>query len=66
MIECPLTERQLRVVSKLATGAPAKTVAGDLNMTLASVHNDIQRALQKIPAGNSVGLVAFAIRKGWI
>jgi DNA-binding NarL/FixJ family response regulator len=65
-IECPLTPRQLRVVSALSKGSPAKTVAGWLNITVTMVNNDIQRALAATNSGNAVGLVAKAIRNGWI
>jgi DNA-binding NarL/FixJ family response regulator len=61
-----LSRRQLQVIDRLSTGRPAKSVATDLNMTVASVNNDIQRAIQALDAGNTAGLVATALRKGWI
>jgi DNA-binding NarL/FixJ family response regulator len=61
-----LSCRQLTVIDRLSTGRPVKSVAADLNMTVASVNNDIQRAIHALDAGNTAGLVATALRKGWI
>lgn len=61
-----LTPRQLRVIDALASGKPAKKVAGDLKLTIHQVTNDIQRAIHTLDAGNTAGLVATALRRGWI
>lgn len=61
-----LTRRQLQVIDGLSTGKPAKAVAGELKLTINQVTNDIQRAIHVLDAGNTAGLVAAALRKGWI
>lgn len=64
--ECPLTQRQLKVVEQLSTGAPAKLIAGRLGTSVGSVQMHIQHALEKAKAGNAAGLVALALREGWM
>lgn len=63
---CPLTQRQLQVIEQLSTGAPAKVIAGRLDTTVGSVQMHIQHALEKVKAGNAAGLVATALRSGWV
>lgn len=61
-----LSRRQLKVIDELSAGKPAKVVAEDLRLTINMVNNDIQRAIETLHAGNAAGLVATALRKGWI
>lgn len=64
--ECPLTQKQLKVVEQLSTGAPAKLIADRLGTSIGSVQMHVQHALIKSRAGNAAGLVALAIREGWV
>lgn len=63
---CPLTSRRLKVIEQLATGAPAKLIATRLDTSIGSVQMHVQHALEKVKAGNAAGLVALAIREGWM
>jgi len=65
-MNCPLTPRQIKVVEELSSGIPAKTAADHLRLTINMVNNDIQRAIRAANSGNAAGLVAKAIREGWI
>lgn len=61
-----LSDRQIEIIAKLAEGKPAKVVANEMKISLASVNNDVGSSIKKLSAGNTAGLVATAFRHGWI
>ena len=62
----PLSERELACVRGFADGKTAKHVARDLGITHNVVGGYLQIARLKVGAKTTTGLVAIALRKGWI
>lgn len=65
-MDCPLSQRQIKVVEKLSQGLQAKAAANDLHMTTVTVNRDIEKAMKASNTRNTTGLVATALRQGWI
>lgn len=66
MSECPLTEKELRVVRLLADGKDCQDIALILDRSKMTVTRIIASTKNKTGAGNMHGLVAMALRRGWI
>lgn len=65
-MDCPLSQRQVKVVELLSRGLQAKATACELHMTTITVNRDIEKAMKASNARNTTGLVATALRQGWI
>lgn len=63
---CPLNHREIEVVRKLSHGLRAKQIARELLTTEAVVRNCTKIATRVAQAKNTTGLVAKALREGWI
>lgn len=64
--ECPLTEPQLEVVRWLSLGKTYEEAAEILGCGLSGLQHRIARAWKNTGTCNATGLVAMALRKGWI
>lgn len=58
--------RAIEIISLLAEGYVAKEIADQLDISLSTVNDHIERAKRKVNARNSVELVAMATRSGII
>lgn len=63
---CPLTTRELECVRGIADGGSQKSVARDLGISPHVVGSYLEKARFRTQIGTTAGLVALAIRKGWI
>lgn len=63
---CPLTGRQIEAVTLLADGLSAKEIAIQWGQSYHWVNNCIYDAMKVSGTSKSTGLVAMALRKGWI
>ncbi len=63
---CPLTDRQIKIVSRVAAGDHRKIIASDLGVSLASICHWMQDARILARVHTDEHLVATAIRNGWI
>ena len=62
----PLTPRETDVVAALADGLTAKQIGRKFDISPNTVHNVVIFLRAKTGAANVTGLVAKAIREGWI
>ena len=62
----PLTDREMQVLHRLATGAPNQQIADDLIVTLATVKKHITHLLGKLGAANRTEAVTRARQLGLI
>ncbi|NTF54400.1 hypothetical protein G6L12_05765 [Agrobacterium rhizogenes] len=63
----PLRPAEAEILQKIADGFVLKQIAHDAGISEAAVSNRIERARQRVGAGNStLTFVAMAIRCGWI
>jgi DNA-binding NarL/FixJ family response regulator len=61
-----LRPRELEVLRLLAAGAPNKTLATELHLSLNTVRNHVQSILYKLDAHSKLEAVATAVRAGLI
>ena len=66
MSECPLTEPQLEVVRWLSQGKTYSEIAEIEGCSLSALQHRTARAWDKTGTSNTTGLVAMALRRGWI
>lgn len=66
MSDCPFSPRELEAVKYLADGLIAKTIAFKMGITEPGVNNLLKIARLKAGKHTATGLVAHAIREGWI
>ncbi|MGX1353399.1 DNA-binding CsgD family transcriptional regulator [Bradyrhizobium elkanii] len=64
--ECPLTEREIDIVKRIAQGDTAKEVAQQIGWTHYSVNERIKTVRRIVGAKNAPHLATIALRKGWI
>lgn len=64
--ECPLSVRELEVLSMTSHGFSEKEIADNLNLSSATVKTHRRNMIQKMNVKNSVELVRVAIAKNWI
>jgi two-component system response regulator DesR len=62
---CPLTPRELDVLSVVASGVPSDEVAAKLHLTAGTVRNYISAILRKTGARNRLEAVRLAEDAGW-
>lgn len=63
---CPLSEKQLQAVQLSAQDKIVKTVAYEMGISTNVVTNYLQIARLKAGVDTTTGLVAKALREGWI
>jgi DNA-binding NarL/FixJ family response regulator len=63
---CQLTERQLTILRRLASGESAKEVAHNLSLSPKSIENYSYRIMRKLGLQDRVQLCRYAIRHGLI
>lgn len=61
-----LTERELEVLSMLASGATNKAIAGELVLSVNTIRNYVQSILMKLDAHSKLEAVSAAVRQGII
>jgi DNA-binding CsgD family transcriptional regulator len=61
-----LSPRQAQIVGMLADGMTGKETASRLGMSHESVRTHLRRAFEACRVNTSAGLVATAMRRGWI
>lgn len=66
MAECPLTHKQIEIIRWLANGKEQVEVAEIIGCARNSVSRHVSKAHQTVGTFNMHGLVAMALRKGWI
>ncbi|MFK3847910.1 helix-turn-helix transcriptional regulator [Agrobacterium pusense] len=66
MCDCPLSETELRVVRWLSDGKDCQDIAIILERSKMTVTRHIASSYNKTGTHNMHGLVAFALRKGWL
>lgn len=59
-----LTDREVEVLRHFATGAPPKSIAEQLRISVKTVQNQLSSVRQKIGVQETAGLVRYAIRIG--
>lgn len=66
MSECPLTPRQVHVLEWLSKGKTVGEISEITGRSKNTINGQIKAAFEQAGASNAVGLVAKAIRMGWI
>jgi two-component system, NarL family, response regulator DevR len=61
-----LTERELEVLNRLASGATNKVIAAELFLSVNTIRNYVQSILTKLDAHSKLEAVATAVRQGII
>jgi DNA-binding CsgD family transcriptional regulator len=64
--ECPLTNEQIDVVRWQSHGKSYREIAEILGISPKAAVRRVERAWQTTGTFNKTGLVAMALRKGWI
>ena len=63
---CPLSSRELEVVQCLAEGKVYKQIAGELDISTATVRTHLHRTYGKLGAVDRAQAVLIATRRGWL
>ena len=63
---CPLTQRELGILSSVASGHSNKEIASELVVREQTVKNSISAILRKIDANDRVQAVTLALRNRWM
>lgn len=66
MTACPLTNNELEYAKFAADGKTADEVSEINGRTPFAMRSALEKARGKAGASNTTGLVAMALRKGWI
>jgi DNA-binding CsgD family transcriptional regulator len=66
MTDCPLTKGELECIECLSEGHNVPDVADMMHLSRWTVQSRVRDAKEKLGAGTAAGLVAIAVRKGWI
>lgn len=66
MTECPLTEQQLEIVRWLSFGKTYSEAAEFTGISMKAAQRRVERAWVSTGTRDKTGLVAMALRKGWI
>lgn len=61
-----LTEREREVIRLLALGFAQKEIAGQMGVSVKTVDTHKRRAMEKLDVTSRVGLVKYAVAKGWV
>ncbi len=65
-VQCPLTDRELQVLSLIAQGRANKEIAVELEISDQTVKNHISHIFSKLAVNDRTSAVLWAIGKGWI
>jgi putative nucleotidyltransferase with HDIG domain len=65
-VVCPLTTRELEILSELARGKLSKQIAADLGVSVSTVRNHLHNAYRKLDAADRTQAVLIARERGWI
>lgn len=66
MTECPLTETQIEIVKLLADGKTYTDIEQFLGIKRGAIYRRMDRAFIRTGTLNVQGIVALALRRGWI
>jgi two-component system response regulator DesR len=64
--DCPLTDREVEVLTAAASHDALADIAGRLHLSPGTVRNHLSAAIQKLGARNRAEAVEIAQRKGWL
>lgn len=64
--ESALSDREMQVLVKIATGATTREVSEELNLSISTVETYRSRILEKLNLRNNSDMTRFAIRRGLI
>lgn len=62
----PLSEREIEVLERIASGGSNKDIADSLNISTQTVKNHISSILRKLSLNDRTQAVLYALRRGWI
>ncbi len=62
---CPLSEREIEVLSKIAEGKNTKEIAGELNISKNTVDVHRRHIMDKTGCNSIASLIRYAIREGY-
>lgn len=62
----PLSEREMEVLERIASGGSNKDIANDLEISTQTVKNHISSILRKLSLNDRTQAVLYALRRGWI
>lgn len=62
----PLSEREIEVLERIATGSANKEIAETLGISTQTVKNHISSILRKLSLNDRTQAVLYALRRGWI
>jgi DNA-binding NarL/FixJ family response regulator len=62
----PLSEREIEVLDKIASGSSNKEIAEGLGISTQTVKNHISSILRKLSLNDRTQAVIYALRRGWI
>jgi DNA-binding CsgD family transcriptional regulator len=63
---CPLSDRELEVLKRLATGKVYKQIAGELSLSTSTVRTHLHNIYGKLGAVDRAQAVLVATERGWI
>lgn len=66
MSDCPLTRDELSFVAHVSDGKTLKEISAETGVSISYIDNHIKAARRVVRARNTTGLVAKALREGWI
>jgi DNA-binding NarL/FixJ family response regulator len=62
----PLSEREIQVLERIASGGSNKDIATELEISTQTVKNHISSILRKLSLNDRTQAVLYALRRGWI
>lgn len=62
----PLSEREIEVLERIASGGSNKDIAEELGISTQTVKNHISSILRKLSLNDRTQAVLYALRRGWI
>lgn len=64
--ECPLCERELKILKLLVEGLPVKVIAGEVFLSIDGVKNNLRNIYRKLHVSSGKEAVAKAVREGLV
>ena len=61
-----LSDREEEVLRQIARGYTNREIAAQLDVSVKTVETHKARAMEKLELGSRAGIVAYAIRAGWL
>lgn len=65
-MSAPLNDREKEIITAMADGLTAKEISRKIGVAPHTIHEVVRYAKGKTDTKNGTGLVAKAIREGWI